>query len=95
MLSGIPLHGCGVPWPGTAGGVAEWRWEMLRVSRVDARSRRLRLHTCKSGAICEGGKHRCFWWVHYKKALLLAIICNISRNHMIVEIVTNYKIERF
>ncbi len=26
MLSEIPPHGCGVPWPGLAGGVAEWRW---------------------------------------------------------------------
>ena len=25
-MSGIPPHGCGVPWPGTEGGVAEWRW---------------------------------------------------------------------
>ena len=28
MLSEIPPHGCGVPWPGPGpeGGVAEWRW---------------------------------------------------------------------
>ena len=26
MSSGIPPHGCGVPWPGPEGGVAEWRW---------------------------------------------------------------------
>ena len=26
VLFEIPPHGCGVPWPETAGGVAEWRW---------------------------------------------------------------------
>ena len=40
VLSGIPPHGCGVPWPGLAGGVAEWRWEGSEVRMLPRAGRR-------------------------------------------------------
>ena len=60
VLSEVPPHGCGWPWPRTAGGVAEWRWGKLSVLRVSARRSQLRPRSCrdgKDGAIGGGGGH--------------------------------------
>ena len=71
----------------------------LRVG-VSARRSQPRPRSCRGvreGVICGDGGHRIFIdrYIQYMKSSLLAVICGISRNLMLVEIVTNYKAELF